>query len=91
LTADFQGAVLRDTVAEALAAAGSPADPFLAASTRWAARHGLVTLRAARPAFPWPPLAVMTASIAVQALHAPASRAQAARTPEVISPAIEDR
>jgi len=75
-------AMLRDTVAEALAAAGSPADPFLAACTLWASLHGLVTLRAARPAFPWPPLAEMITSIAVQALHAPASPAQAAPDPQ---------
>jgi len=59
-------AVLLDTVAQALAAAGSSADPFLAASTLWAALHGLVILRASRPAFPWPPLADMIASIAGQ-------------------------
>jgi AcrR family transcriptional regulator len=64
-------AMIRDTVAQALAAAGSPADPFLAASTLWAALHGLVTLRATRPAFPWPPLADMIAAIAGQTLHTP--------------------
>jgi AcrR family transcriptional regulator len=64
-------AVLHDAVAQALTAAGSPADPFLAASTLWAALHGLVTLRASRPAFPWPPLADMIASITGQTLHTP--------------------
>jgi len=64
-------ALIRDTVAEALASAGSSADPFLAASTLWAALHGLVTLRANRPAFPWPPLADMIAAIAGQTLHTP--------------------
>jgi AcrR family transcriptional regulator len=64
-------AVLHDTVAQALTAAGSSADPFLAASTLWAALHGLVTLRASRPAFPWPPLADMIASISGQTLHTP--------------------
>jgi len=66
-------ALIRDTVAQALAAAGSVADPFLAAATLWASLHGLVTLRATRPAFPWPPLADMIAAIAGQALHAPAT------------------
>jgi AcrR family transcriptional regulator len=65
-------AVLLDTVAQALSAAGSPADPFLAASTLWAALHGLVTLRAARPAFPWPPLADMIDTISRQAVRPPA-------------------
>jgi AcrR family transcriptional regulator len=64
-------AMLHDTVAQALTAAGSPADPFLAASTLWAALHGLVTLRASRPAFPWPPLADMIDSIAGQTLQTP--------------------
>ncbi len=68
-------AVIRDTVAGALAAAGSPADPFLAASVLWASLHGLVTLRSSRPAFPWPPLADMIESIARQTLHTPVARA----------------
>jgi AcrR family transcriptional regulator len=76
-------AVLRDTVAQALAAARSPADPFLAAATLWASLHGLVTLRATRPAFPWPPLADMIASIAGQAT---APRQAQPRPPEVITP-----
>jgi AcrR family transcriptional regulator len=83
-------AVLRETVAQALAAAGSPADPFLAAATLWASLHGLVTLRATRPAFPWPPLADMIASLAGQTLCVPASPAQAPE-PEVITSATEDR
>ena len=72
-------AMIRDTVAQALAAAGSPADPFLAASTLWAALHGLVTLRATRPAFPWPPLADMIAAIAGQTLHTPVAPAATPR------------
>jgi AcrR family transcriptional regulator len=68
-------AVLLDTVDQALSAAGSSADPFLAASTLWAALHGLVTLRATRPAFPWPPLADMIISICGQTLRTPAPRA----------------
>jgi AcrR family transcriptional regulator len=68
-------ALLRDMVAAALASAGSTADPFLAASTLWASLHGLVTLRASRPAFPWPPADEMINSLTVQLLHAPAARA----------------
>jgi AcrR family transcriptional regulator len=71
--------LLRDTVAQALAAEGSPADPFLAAVTLWAALHGMVTLRASRPAFPWPPLADMIAAATGQALSAPTP---AAGTPQ---------
>jgi AcrR family transcriptional regulator len=66
-------AMLRDTLAQALAAEGSPADPFLAAATLWAGLHGLVTLRASRPAFPWPPLADMIATVTGQALLTPAA------------------
>ena len=72
-------ALLRDTVAQALTSAESSADPFLAAATLWAALHGLVTLRASRPAFPWPPLADMIATITEQTLSTPAA---AAGTPQ---------
>lgn len=47
---------LRDAVAAALSAAGRDTDPALAAATLWASLHGIVTLRASRPAFPWPGL-----------------------------------
>jgi AcrR family transcriptional regulator len=50
---------LKDAVAGALKAGGSSVDPFVAASTLWASLHGTVLLRAARPAFPWPPLKEM--------------------------------
>jgi len=66
-------ALIRDTVAAALTSAGSTADPFLTASTLWASLHGLVTLRAGRPAFPWPPAEEMINSLTVQLLHAPPS------------------
>ena len=56
-------AVLRDTVAAALAARGNTADPFLAASTLWACLHGIITLQADRPAFPWPPQADMLSTL----------------------------
>jgi AcrR family transcriptional regulator len=61
-------ALLRDAVAEALAARRCRADPFLAAATLWAALHGLVTLRLDRPAFPWPPLPDMIGRLVEQAL-----------------------
>ncbi|MFI7132115.1 TetR-like C-terminal domain-containing protein, partial [Nonomuraea sp. NPDC050153] len=31
-------------------------DPYLATLCLWGALHGLLTLRAARPTVPWPPL-----------------------------------
>jgi AcrR family transcriptional regulator len=63
--------VLRDTVAAALSAAGRDADPALAAATLWACLHGIVTLRADRPAFPWPSLDDMTGSLVQQLLATP--------------------
>jgi AcrR family transcriptional regulator len=63
---------LRDAVAAALAAAGRDADPALAASTLWACLHGIVTLRADRPAFPWPSLDDMVGSLVEQLLARPA-------------------
>lgn len=33
-----------------------PADPELAATAVWTSLHGLVALRLAKPAYPWPPL-----------------------------------
>jgi AcrR family transcriptional regulator len=61
-------AVLRDTVTAALADRHNPADPFLAASTLWACLHGIITLQADRPAFPWPPQADMIGSLVDQIL-----------------------
>ncbi len=80
-------AVIRDTVAQALTSARSPADPFLAAATLWTALHGLVTLRASRPAFPWPPLADMIDAIAGQTLHTPAPPAESPSGHPAASPA----
>ena len=65
-------AALRDAVAAALSAAGRDADPALAASTLWACLHGIVTLRADRPAFPWPSLDDMIGSLVEQLLATPA-------------------
>jgi AcrR family transcriptional regulator len=65
-------AALRGTVAAALSAAGRDTDPALAASTLWACLHGIVTLRADRPAFPWPSLEDMIGSLAAQLLATPA-------------------
>jgi AcrR family transcriptional regulator len=64
--------VLRDAVAAALSAAGRDADPALAAATLWACLHGIVTLRADRPAFPWPSLDDMVGRLVQQLLATPA-------------------
>lgn len=61
-------AVLQETVAAALGAAGSDADPLLTTATLWASLHGIVTLRADRPAFPWPALDDMIAGLVAQVL-----------------------
>jgi AcrR family transcriptional regulator len=61
-------AVLRDTVGDALTARHSGADPFLAASTLWACLHGIITLQADRPAFPWPHQADMISILVDQIL-----------------------
>lgn len=60
--------VLQETVSAALRATGSDADPFLAAATLWASLHGIVTLRADRPAFAWPALDAMIGSLVGQLL-----------------------
>jgi len=60
--------LIRDLTADALTASGSTADAFLVGAIVWAALHGLVTLRAARPAFPWPPLEAMTVTMIEQIL-----------------------
>jgi AcrR family transcriptional regulator len=62
--------VLRDCVAAALTTRRSGADVFLAAATLWASLHGIVTLRAARPAFGWPSLDDMLGSLVAQLLAA---------------------
>jgi AcrR family transcriptional regulator len=64
--------VLQATVGAALAAAGNHADPFLIAATLWASLHGIVMLRADRPAFAWPDLDDMIRTL-VRQLLAPAS------------------
>jgi AcrR family transcriptional regulator len=74
-------AVLRDAVAGALAATHNPADPFLTASTLWACLHGLITLQADRPAFPWPPQADMIAAL-LDHLLVPITAAVARTEPE---------
>jgi AcrR family transcriptional regulator len=63
--------ILMDTFGDALAASRSQADPFLAASTLWACLHGVITLRADRPAFRWPTLADMIGRLVDQALAPP--------------------
>jgi AcrR family transcriptional regulator len=49
-------AVLHRAVAAVLRAQPGQGDAFLAAATLWAGLHGIVTLRATRPAFAWPSL-----------------------------------
>jgi AcrR family transcriptional regulator len=61
---------LRDAVAAALRTQPHPGDPFLAAATLWASLHGLVTLRADRPAFAWPGLDDMIGSLVQQLIAA---------------------
>lgn len=63
--------VIADTAAAALAGNHPDADPFVAASMIWACLHGIVALRADRPAFPWPPLADMIDSLIRQILTTP--------------------
>jgi AcrR family transcriptional regulator len=74
-------AVLRDTVGDALAARRSGADPFLAASTLWACLHGVITLQADRPAFPWPRQADMIGSLVDQILVKQQAAPRADRDP----------
>lgn len=65
--------VLAVTAVEAaLAEAGrADADPRAAAASLWAWLHGVIVLRADRPAFPWPPLDDMLDTIVGQFLAAP--------------------
>jgi AcrR family transcriptional regulator len=63
-------ATLRDAVAAALQTEQHPGDPFVAAATLWASLHGIVTLRADRPAFAWPSLDDMIGSLVQQLLAA---------------------
>lgn len=65
-------AVLAGAVAAALAAAGRrDPDPRTAAASLWAWLHGVVVLRADRPAFPWPPIDDMLDTLVAQFLAAP--------------------
>lgn len=65
--------LIADTAAQALASEHPGADPFLAAAMLWACLHGIIALRADRPAFPWPPLADMIDSLIRQILTTPPS------------------
>lgn len=65
-------AVLAGAVAAALAEAGrGDADPRAATASLWAWLHGVVVLRADRPAFPWPPVDEMLDTLVAQFLAAP--------------------
>jgi AcrR family transcriptional regulator len=66
--------LLKDAIAAVLAERQAGLDPFLAASTMWACLHGLVTLRASRPAFPWPPLEDMVTLLVTHMLAVPSER-----------------
>ena len=61
-------ALLQEAVAAVLTEQQADTDPFLAASTLWACLHGLVTLRASRPAFPWPPIENMVTMLVTHLL-----------------------
>jgi AcrR family transcriptional regulator len=61
-------AVLLHAVATALQATQRAADPFLVTVTLWASLHGIVTLRADRPAFAWPSLDDMIDNLVRQVL-----------------------
>lgn len=51
------GTDLFDLLTGITAAVTAPGqDPVMAATALWAALHGVVTLRLAKPAYPWPPL-----------------------------------
>jgi AcrR family transcriptional regulator len=65
-------ALAAGAVTAALAAAGRrDADPQAATASLWAWLHGVVVLRADRPAFPWPPLDAMIDTVVAQFLAAP--------------------
>ena len=65
-------AMAAGAVDAALAAAGRRvADPRAAAASLWAWLHGVVVLRADRPAFPWPPIDDMLDTMVAQFLAAP--------------------
>jgi len=65
-------AVAAGAAEAALAAAGRrDTDPRAAAASLWAWLHGIVVLRADRPAFPWPALDSMLDTMVAQFLAAP--------------------
>jgi AcrR family transcriptional regulator len=65
-------AVAAGAVDAALAAAGRrDADPRAATASLWAWLHGVIVLRADRPAFPWPPIDDMLDTMVAQFLAAP--------------------
>ncbi|MDA8331196.1 MAG: TetR/AcrR family transcriptional regulator [Candidatus Dormibacteraeota bacterium] len=60
--------LIRNLTSAALKDRNLGSDPHLVAATVWASLHGTVTLRSARPAFPWPPLDRMIEAIVDHAL-----------------------
>ena len=70
-------AVAVAAVGAALAAAGrGGADPRSATASLWAWLHGVIVLRADRPAFPWPPVDDMLDTMIAHFLAAPYPLAQ---------------
>lgn len=79
-------AVIADTAAGALAGAHPGADPFAAAAMLWACLHGIIALRADRPAFPWPPLDAMIDSLVRQIIATPPQTSPSGTPPSARSP-----
>lgn len=64
------GTDLFDVLIAITAAVVSPGqDPLLAATALWTALHGVVTLRLAKPAYPWPPLADHVTAVLAATWH----------------------
>ncbi|MGH7639765.1 MAG: WHG domain-containing protein [Candidatus Dormibacteria bacterium] len=62
--------VLQHAVAEAIGKRRPGADPVLPTALLWASLHGLVSLLADRPAFPWPPVDQMLTRMVQQVVAA---------------------
>ncbi len=62
--------MLRDALAACAPGAPGSLSPDAAIVQLWATLHGIVTLRASRPTFPWPPLDEMSAHAVDSALTA---------------------
>jgi hypothetical protein len=49
----------------------SSADPYLLTLCLWTAMHGMITLRQARPYFPWPPTEQLIDTLLVNCIGTP--------------------